>query len=152
VRLRQLGQAAAEVWNGSTGRRQGKGQATGRPLATATLGTSLEPPCGEFVLPQSANIRPLAWPGWGSRSPLAGSPCSCSEAALACCGPWRSCFSCGSLSNRFWKRPDPSATAMPCSTWSAAAVMAVRSGSGARFPITTATSMSCCRPMATASA
>jgi hypothetical protein len=63
VRLRQLGQAAAEVWNGSTGRRQGKGQATGRPLATATLGTSLEPPCGGIVLPQSASIRPLAWLG-----------------------------------------------------------------------------------------
>ncbi len=65
MRLRQLGQAAAEVRNGSTGRWQGKGQATGRPFAFETLGTSLEPPCDEFLLPQSASIRPLAWPGPG---------------------------------------------------------------------------------------
>ena len=65
MRLRQLEQAAAEVWNGSTGRRQGKGQATGRPFAFETLGGSLEPPCGEFLLPQSANISPLSWPGPG---------------------------------------------------------------------------------------
>ena len=63
--LRKLGQAAAEVWNGSTGRWQGKGQATGRPFAFATLGGSLEPPCSEIFLPQSASIRPLAWPGPG---------------------------------------------------------------------------------------
>jgi hypothetical protein len=65
VRLRQLGQVAAEVWNGSTGRWQGKGQATGRPFAFETLGTSLEPPCGEILLPQSASIRPLSLPGPG---------------------------------------------------------------------------------------
>jgi hypothetical protein len=47
-------------------------------------------------LPQSVNIRPLAWPGWGSRSPLAGPPCSCSDLAPACCGSWRSYFGCGS--------------------------------------------------------
>jgi hypothetical protein len=63
VRLRQLGQAAAKVWNGSTGRWQGKWQATGRPFAFETLETSLEPPCGEIFLPQSASNRPLAWPG-----------------------------------------------------------------------------------------
>ena len=87
MRLRQLGQAAAEVWNGSTGRWQGKGQATGRPLATATLGTSLEPPCGGIVLPQSASIRPLAWLGQpfaiaGTARPL-GRSGDCLQRALA---------------------------------------------------------------------
>ncbi len=152
MRLQQLGQAAAEVWNGSTGRWQGKGQATGRPFAFETVGGSLEPPCGEIVLPQSASFSPLAWPWSGPpfkigrfTMPL-GRTGDCLQRALA------AMFCLRVLIASILEETRSNRSRRAVHHLASCRRLAGANEAWGTFPITTATSMNCCVSMATASA